>query len=518
MSTIRATTNGIVTTADTTGELILTSDNGAVNISNNTGGLIIPSGTTAQRPATPTAGMIRYNTTTNGLETYTNAWISVAGGALEITSVTPVTYNGDSGTQFTIIGNGFTNDAIVKFISNNNTEYTAALTTVLNSKTIVATTPQDFTVAQEPLDIKVTQSSGNVTATDVIDCGGVPVWTTASGNLATIYDAGGNYNPIATVIATDPDTNSNITYSVTSGSLPTGTSLNTNTGQITGDPTDVATQTTSNFTISATDNAGNTSSRAFNIIVNPTLDGSTELKANTSAAALISLGITTNGVYWIKPTGQSTARQVYCDLSGGGWMLAAKINSSDSSWYWNNAYWTNTTTFSESNCNSLTTGQSGKHYFWNEFTATSLKLDHLSARSTKYVDITIPGGSRSLYTMFNAGSNQSATILAGNITTFTALESAFQGNADATNAFTNTVFINRDTNYDFGNCCSAGAGARIGTTTASVTWGGGAFNTGSKGVGAYWYYRDEHNNSCCNYTLQGPFYNSSSETLGIWVK
>ncbi len=35
-----------------------------------TGGMFLPVGTTAQRPATPATGMIRFNTTTNAVETY----------------------------------------------------------------------------------------------------------------------------------------------------------------------------------------------------------------------------------------------------------------------------------------------------------------------------------------------------------------------------------------------------------------------------------------------------------------
>lgn len=44
--------------------------------------MLIPKGTTAQRPAVPVAGEIRYNTTLNQFEGYTNgAWGSLGGGA-----------------------------------------------------------------------------------------------------------------------------------------------------------------------------------------------------------------------------------------------------------------------------------------------------------------------------------------------------------------------------------------------------------------------------------------------------
>jgi len=246
-------------------------------------------------------------------------------------------------------------------------------------------------------------------------------------------------------------------------------------------------------------------------------DGGSSVTAAASAADILSVDPSaTDGVYWIK--GSGAARQVYCDMTNGGYMLVAKINSGDSNWHWNSGYWTSGGTFSESNCQTLTTGQSGKHYLWNEFTATKLKLQMLGTSDA--VVVTIPGGARTLYTMFNSGANQSATIDSGSILTgFPTNHSAFQGAADAVNPFVNQVYINKEQNYDFGNCCAAQAAARIGTTQGSVTWGGGGFNTGSKGVGAYWHHRDEHNNTCCGYALSGPHYGSiASGTAGIWVK
>jgi hypothetical protein len=56
------------------------------------------------------------------------------------------------------------------------------------------------------------------------------------------------------------------------------------------------------------------------------LDGSTAERAAPSAVFLRNtVGITTNGVYWIKNSLMSNATQVYCDFSwdGGGWMLVA---------------------------------------------------------------------------------------------------------------------------------------------------------------------------------------------------
>jgi hypothetical protein len=56
------------------------------------------------------------------------------------------------------------------------------------------------------------------------------------------------------------------------------------------------------------------------------LDGSTAERAAPSAVFLRNtVGITTNGVYWIRNSLMTSATQVYCDFSwdGGGWMLVA---------------------------------------------------------------------------------------------------------------------------------------------------------------------------------------------------
>ncbi len=75
-----------------------------------------------------------------------------------------------------------------------------------------------------------------------------PTWNTASGQLGNdFYDlsrAGQNRN----VSATDPD-GTPIRYVVVSGSLPPGMTLNETTGQISGTPAAVATDTTYTFTI-----------------------------------------------------------------------------------------------------------------------------------------------------------------------------------------------------------------------------------------------------------------------------
>ena len=266
------------------------------------GALQAPAGTTAQRPSGQ-VGQIRYNSTTGKNEVYdSSGWGAIAAPPL-ITTVSPSTYNGEAGTQFTINGSFFDVGASVKFIDNAGVEYTAATVTRNNAAQLLATTPQDFTVAQEPLKVKVLNPSGLSYILDAaIDCGGVPAWNTAAGSLGTCYDSMrmGYYVDVS---AGDPDVNSTITYSIASGTLPSGMSLNTSTGRISGTPNAVGADTTSNFVLSAIDNAGNTTQRSFNITIKaPVIEVFTYTGATQT---------------WNKPTGVTSVLAKLWGAAGG---------------------------------------------------------------------------------------------------------------------------------------------------------------------------------------------------------
>jgi len=93
-----------------------------------------------------------------------------------------------------------------------------------------------------------------------------------------------------------------------------------------------APQSGSTFTTGTLDRAGGFGiSVSYNKEVGSLLkDGSTPEKAGVSALAIKNLtGTTTNGWYWIKPIGYSTAKYVYCDMTnqGGGWMLMSWVHA-----------------------------------------------------------------------------------------------------------------------------------------------------------------------------------------------
>ena len=309
-------------------KLLGTANNGVIPNSNlgvsfenisdtGTAGTKVASGTTNQRGST--AGQIRFNSTTGLAEYYTGTEFKIIDSPPTVTVVSPLEVESDVGGNitFTITGSNFQSGATVKFIGSDATEITASTTTVTNSTTISAVIARSsFVNAKEPYDVKVINGSGlsgvldNQISVDVS-----PVWSTASGTLATIMsNATGTH---ATVSATDTDGDT-VSYSETGGTVLTtaGLTLNSSTGAISGDPTDINTSTTYSFNLRASAGGINVD-RAFNIIVNPTLDGSTSARAATSPQGIRDLGITTNGYYYLNPD-NTGAGQFYCMFNIGG--------------------------------------------------------------------------------------------------------------------------------------------------------------------------------------------------------
>ena len=105
----------------------------------------------------------------------------------------------------------------------------------------------------------------------LINVDNAPSWSTSAGTVATISDqATGNH---ATLAATDSDSDT-IAYSETGATNITGAglSLNSSTGAISGDPTNVNSSTTVSFDVRAT--AGSkTTDRAFTITVTHGAEG-----------------------------------------------------------------------------------------------------------------------------------------------------------------------------------------------------------------------------------------------------
>tara|TARA_Y100000114_G_C11739598_1_gene318179 strand:+ start:176 stop:1546 length:1371 start_codon:yes stop_codon:yes gene_type:complete len=289
---------------------------GFVNISDTgTEGTKVASGTTAQRGST--TGQIRFNSTTGLAEYYNGSSFINIEGTPVVSSISPNNIDTDTNAlpqNITITGTGFQSGASVAFIGTDAVSVNSPTVTFTNTTTLVAQVPSSVDTTKQPFDIKVTNPTGLIaTLADGLQLAASPAWTTSSGSLGNIGDT---TSANLSVVATDPDGGA-ITYSETTSNVlgGAGLSLNTSTGAITGNPNDVTSDTTINFTIRATDNESDTTDRNFAITIQKAIDGSSSSRAAASANAIKTINPSaSNGVYWINLT--SGAKQVYCDFDG----------------------------------------------------------------------------------------------------------------------------------------------------------------------------------------------------------
>ena len=309
-------------------------------VDSGTEGTKVAVGTTAQRGST--TGQWRYNTTTGFFEgRNTDGSFSSLEPSPSIISVDTDEIASGAGGNVTIrlTGTNFTTGGTVKFIGSDATEITASTTTFTNSSTIDAVIAKSsFVNSKEPYDVRFISASGiQATLDNAINVDNPVSWTTSAGSLGSIIEtATGNH---FTVSATDPDGDT-IAYTLQSGSLG-GLSINSSTGVISGDPTDVSGSATLNFTIRATAN-GKTADRAFAITVtDPPLDGTTSAQAGRSCKTIFDLGATyqgssASGLRYITNYGTISAEQHWCEMdsnySGGGWTLLYSGDSARDDW------------------------------------------------------------------------------------------------------------------------------------------------------------------------------------------
>ena len=220
-----------------------------------------------------------------------------------ISSVSPASIaNSSSSVDITITGDFFASGATVKAIGQDLSEVAASSVTFTNSTTLVATfNGTSFADAQEDYSIEVTNISGLTgKGADLLAVNASPAWTVAAGTLTTILDSARSSLSITTG-ATD-DEGASLTYSVTTGSLPSGLSIASSTGTITGSTSTVGSDTTVTFTLSVTDGS-NTATRQYSII--------------QKAPVITSYTSTGSGSFSV-PTGISTVDVLVVAGAGGG--------------------------------------------------------------------------------------------------------------------------------------------------------------------------------------------------------
>jgi len=235
----------------------------AIKFSDITGGGI-PFGNTAGRPANPTSGKLYSNGEAARLELYTaTGWQNIVQEVPGVASITGTYSESANSGTITISGTNFVSGAIASAIGTNGVEVLASSTTY-NSLVQLTAVFTGLSNAYEPYDIKVTNPSNLFgLIPDVLYVNASPVWTTASGSLGSF-----NEKVSISVSATATD-ESDITYSLAQGSsLPTGLTLNSSSGLISGTLPDIASTTTYTFTINASDGANPAVPRAFSITSN----------------------------------------------------------------------------------------------------------------------------------------------------------------------------------------------------------------------------------------------------------
>ena len=180
-----------------------------------------------------------------------------------ISSFTPSELTVTSGGAITINGAGFISIPQVRFINQSTGAVVeASAVSFTSTSQISATMPASQT--EGTYKFVVENSNGlSVQSSTAITYSNGPTWTTSAGSLGTFTEG---ESVSVTVAATDGSETVD-TFAIVSGSLPSGLSLNTSSGVISGTAAAVGSDTTSNFTIRATDDEGQTADRAFAITI-----------------------------------------------------------------------------------------------------------------------------------------------------------------------------------------------------------------------------------------------------------
>jgi hypothetical protein len=244
--------------------------NSDVTVNNLTGkgttGVKLPVGTTDER-VNP-LGTLRFNSTQGFAEYYNgNQWVAIDSPP-SVSSVNPTNFESSAlPSNIVITGTNFRSAVTVKFVGSNGIETEAGSVTRDSATQITAQVPNSLTSANEPFKVKVTNTTSSLSGelANAFNIDAAPAFGVAAGTLGTLV-SGGAASGITSVTATD-DEGDSITFSVTSGSVPSGITFNSN-GTFSGNAGGVSSSTTSTFVVTASDGT-NTSTRQYTITVNP---------------------------------------------------------------------------------------------------------------------------------------------------------------------------------------------------------------------------------------------------------
>jgi len=222
----------------------------------------IPFGNNAGRPANPGTGQLYSNGEAARLELYTaTGWQNIIQEVPGVASITGTYSEQTNSGTIVITGTNFVSGAVASAIGSNGVEVLASSTTY-NSLVQLTAVFTGLSNANEPYDIKVTNPSNLFgLIPDALYVNASPVWVTSAGSIGSFTEQVSI--TLSALSATDSD--STISYALASGStLPSGVTLNSSTGVISGTLPDISADTIYTFTINASDGV-NIIPRAFSI-------------------------------------------------------------------------------------------------------------------------------------------------------------------------------------------------------------------------------------------------------------
>ena len=172
--------------------------------------------------------------------------------------------------SFTLAGTNFQSVPIVELISSTGAITRASAVTFNSATSLTVTT----NLSAGSYFVRVENNDGGAvrSSTAILTASIAPNWSTGAGSLGTISNGA---TQSFTILALDDDSTAVTSYSLQSGSLPGGFSLDgdSSIGTISGTETGSTATTTYTFTIRATDNEGQTTDRQFTITVTHGAEG-----------------------------------------------------------------------------------------------------------------------------------------------------------------------------------------------------------------------------------------------------
>jgi hypothetical protein len=293
----------------------------------------IPFGNSANRP-TGATGQPYFNGEEKRLELYTaSGWQNIVSETPGVVSVSGNYLESTGSATLEVTGTNFTTGAIASVIGTNGVEVNANSTTV-NSIVSVTAVFSGLSNANEPYDLKITNTSNLFgLLPDALYINASPVWQTASGSLGAFAE---QVSMSVSATATDDST---ITYALAAGStLPSGVTLNSATGLISGTLPNISTNTTYTFTINASDGSNPVIPRTFSFISNAapawvTASGSLGSFLNNTSITTSALSVTdTDTVNYTLASGSSLPSGLTLNSSTGVISGTLPVVSSDTTY------------------------------------------------------------------------------------------------------------------------------------------------------------------------------------------